>query len=103
MRQSPATSYNILNNLTCNNSHILIYNIIDYILVEVSSLFFPYSKQAGQGSGRVCHFGDFITSPRMHELEHMPKFIFGDMALMIKSLPNGLCPPTVDEVINMIL
>lgn len=49
MRQSSATSYNILNNLTCNNSHILIYNIIGYILVDVSSLFFPYSKQAGQG------------------------------------------------------
>lgn len=77
MRQSPATSYNILNNLTCNNSHILIYNIIDYILVEVSSLFFPYSKQAGQGSGRVCHFGDFITSARMHELEQIYFWRYG--------------------------
>lgn len=67
----------------------------------MSSLFFPHSKQAGQGSGQVCHFGDFIT--KMYNHEHMPKFILEDMAIMSKTLPNGSCPPIEDQVINMIL
>ncbi len=38
----------------------------------------------------------------MYKHEHMPKFILEDMAIMIKTRPNGLCPSIEDQVINMI-